>query len=113
MFVDPAVGVTEVLSWLREVAVIGGIITFGWKARGMYQTVDDFAESITKHMQRMERFAVRMETNHLRHIESYLYHLAKDAGRPTYDEPSASESLIEEAEMEPPQNVDHPDASTL
>ena len=26
MFVDPAVGVTEILSWLREVAIIGGIV---------------------------------------------------------------------------------------
>src|ERR1700678_1728105 len=105
MYVDPAVGVTEVLSWLREVAIIGGIVTFGWKARGMYQTVDEFACSITNHMKRMERFAVRMETNHLRHIESYLYHLAKESGLPTYPEPSASEAIIEAAELDPPENV--------
>jgi hypothetical protein len=70
MFSPPEIEVTAVLQWIREISIIGGILIFGWKARDIFQNVKDFTDAIRKHMTTMEAFAVRMETNHLRHIET-------------------------------------------
>ena len=102
MFVDPGTEVSVVLSWIRETAIIGGILVFGWRARGVFQTVKDFATSIQKHMQIMEAFALRMEMNHLRHIERYLFKLAKDRNLIAVVDPN----LVAFDDVQPPEDVD-------
>ena len=99
MFVDPGTEVSVVLSWIRETAIISGIVVFGLHARGAFQTVKDFATSIQKHMQIMEAFSLRMEMNHINHIERYLYHLAKDRNRVSLVNPD----LVAIDEIEPPE----------
>ena len=102
MFVDPGTEVSVVLSWIRETAIISGIVVFGWRARGVFQTVKDFATSIQKHMQIMEAFALRMEMNHLRHIERYLFKLAKDRNLIAVVDPN----LVAFDDVQPPEDVD-------
>ena len=106
MLLDPqftAQPVLAILEWIRELAIIGSIIIFGWKARDAFQSVKDFTSGINAHMTRMDAFAVRVESNHLRHIEQYLYHLAKNRNRTVAPE---SKFMVSEAvELEPPDDV--------
>lgn len=101
MFVDPGAEVSVILTWIREIAIISGIVVFGWHARGAFQTVKDFAASIQKHMEIMESFALRVETNHLRHIEKYLYKMAKDRNRVSLVDPD----LVAFEDVQPPEDV--------
>ena len=102
MFVDPSNAVTTALAWIREASIICGIVVVGWHARGVYQTANDFVDSVKSHMKTMEGFALRMETNHIKHIEQYLYLLAK--GKLVLSEPD----LVSAEDVRPP---DPPDAS--
>jgi hypothetical protein len=98
--------VLAVLQWIRELAVIGVIIVFGWRARGVFEYGKNFSDDIRKHMKRMDSFAVRVEANHLRHIEQYLYHLAKN--RNITVDPESQITVSEATELEPPEDVTHP-----
>lgn len=69
---DANLTVTTVLDWARELAIIGGVIIFGWHARGFYQSVADFKDSIVDFMGFMRGFADRLEHNHFHHIEESL-----------------------------------------
>lgn len=79
MFVAPDIAITEVLAWIRELAVITGIVLFGWNARKVYQFFVDaydgakcFMGDVRLHMKIMEGFALRVEHNHLSHIEKTM-----------------------------------------
>ena len=104
MFVDPGTAVTTALAWIRETSIICGIVVVGWHARGVYQTADDFVESVKTHMKTMEGFAFRMETNHLKHIEQYLYRLANE------QRPTSEPDLVAAEEIQPPDPVEPPNA---
>jgi len=119
MFVDPGTAVTTALAWIRETSIICGIVVVGWHARGVYQTVDNFVEAVKTHMKTMEGFALRMEgfalradgfafraeTNHLKHIEQYLYRLAINGPRPI-----SNPDLVAAEEIQPPDPVEPPNA---
>ena len=78
MIGNPEQSITMVLSWLREVTIIGGIAVLGWKSRGAFQSVLDFKDRVVLHMTTMEGFAKTVVENHLEHIERDL---AKLSGR--------------------------------
>lgn len=112
MFVDPGTAVTTALAWIREISIICGIVVVGWRARGVYQTVDNFVEAVKTHMKTMEGFALRMEgfalraeTNHLKHIEQYLYRLVINGPRPI-----SNPDLVAAEEIQPPDPVEPPNA---
>lgn len=97
--------ISYVISWARDLGVFGVTIVIGWNARGIYQKIDDFTTDIRDHMKRMDAFAVRMETNHLKHMESYLYRLAKSCQE-------IAPSMAMPEDLDPPQEVD-PHASSF
>lgn len=83
--------VTTVLAWMRECAIIIGILVFGWKARDSFQAIVDFKNCVTEFMIDMRQFAHSVETNHLEHIQKALEKIADaEQSRPNYSpsEPS-------------------------
>lgn len=115
MFVDPTLAVTDALLWIRELGTIGLIILVGWNARAGFQFVKDFYKSaqhfmstVQVHMSTMEAFAKRVESNHMKHMEQYLYKIAKDRNITSLVAPVA----VEEDDLEPPTEDGH-DASSL
>jgi hypothetical protein len=76
----PAQEISYVIGWVRDLGIFGFVLVVGWNARSIFQEVKDFTKDIRGHMKRMEKFAFRMETNHIRHIELYLCALAKNQG---------------------------------
>jgi hypothetical protein len=110
MLVDPqfsAEPVSAVLQWLRELAVIGAIIVFGWHARSAFQYVKDFTTEIREHIKRMDAFVIRVESNHLRHIEDYLYRLAKDRNITAVVDPGYIAMNHETTDkLEPPDSIE-------
>src|ERR1700690_1750979 len=106
MYADPEMTVSTLLSWARDGVIILSIVTFGWKVRGVFQDAKDFISAIRKHMLKMEHFAYRLEMNHLKHMELYLYKLAKDRNLITMVDPL----FVESDDVPPPDNSD---ASTL
>lgn len=91
--------VTTILAWARELAIIGGILVFGWKARDAFQNIVDFQKCITDFMRDMRGFAHRVESNHIRHIEEYLFKIAKDRNIITVVPPD----VVETDDVDPPQ----------
>lgn len=83
---DPsALTVGQVLSDLRDISLILGMLALVWKARGAFDAVCNFTKRITEHMDSMDLFAKDMKqalssivNNHLRHIE---YDMKTVAGR--------------------------------
>jgi len=108
MFVDPSTAITDALVWIREIAVISGIAIFGWKARDSWQDVKDFSSAVRSHMLKMEGFAQRVESNHMRHMERYLYVIAKDRNKTAIVEPE----LVAFNDVPPPVE-DEADANTI
>ena len=105
MYLSPEIQVTSILGWLRELSIITGIVVFGWKSRGAFQSVTDFVEAIQKHMLFMEAFATRMESNHLKHMELYLYRLVKNSRATALRDPD-----LVAADEVPPPDEDLPNA---
>ena len=99
MYVDPELTVSAILSWLRDAGILVAIAVFGWKARGAFQEVSDFANLIRNHMVRMEAFVVDVKSNHLFHIEQYLYDIAKDRNQVSLINPGAA--VVEERVLPP------------
>jgi hypothetical protein len=103
MFLNSEPAVTAILSWLRDTGILVAIMVFGWKARGIFQAVEDFTDSIREHMMKMEAFAARMEANHLRHIEQYLYRIARDRNQVALVSPEA----VAAEDIQPPEDDSH------
>jgi hypothetical protein len=78
VLISPELTVTAVFSWLRDAAIVYGVFKAVWNTRGWYQAAKDFKQCILEHMSTMEGFAHRAEVNHFRHMEEYLYKIAKD-----------------------------------
>ena len=72
---------TEVLSWAREISIIGAIVGASWKARGAWDDVVKFFDRLVNHMTRMENFADMVINNHLLHIERDLAEMARTQAR--------------------------------
>src|SRR5271154_2153257 len=70
------INIGEVISSLRDLSIFGIVITFVWKARGVYETVQSFFTRVIKHMDTMEEFAQVAVKNHLQHMERDLRVLA-------------------------------------
>lgn len=77
------VPIEQVFAIFRDGAIIIGICTLGWKARGLYQSIADLIHRSIAHMDVVESGLKRMEdnmhillTNHLRHIEADLKSLS-------------------------------------
>lgn len=67
---------TNVLVWARELSIIGVLVGFSWKARGMWDAGERFVNRIIEHMDKMELFATTVQNNHLQHMEDSLNLLA-------------------------------------
>jgi hypothetical protein len=102
VFSSPELTVSAVFSWLRDAAIIYGILKIVWNSRGIYQGFKDFKTAILSHMKKMEGFAYRAETNHFKHMEEYLYLIAKDRNLITIMPPDA----VGANDVEPPENQD-------
>jgi len=70
--------VTDVLSALRDVAVIGGVLSLVWKARGMWEDGRQFIKSIKVFMETMSASTQTILNNHLFHIEQSGEQIKKD-----------------------------------
>ena len=79
MPVDQLYTLSTVFSCLRDAALIWAVFKGVWGARGKYQDILNFAAAIRAHMTLMEAFALRVETNHLAHIEDYLKERRRDS----------------------------------
>lgn len=99
---NPEQVISYVISWARDLAIFGGTIVFGWKARDIFQDMKDFVNEIRQHMKRMDAFALRLETNHLKHMEEYLYVLAKDRNLITV----VKSNEVQVNDVDPPESVD-------
>lgn len=105
---SPAQAVSFVLTWLRDLSIFGVVLMFGWKSRDLWQDVKDFANAVRAHMKKMEGFALRVENNHMRHMERYLYQMAKDRNITSVVDPDLIAQVTEP--VEPPEEDEH-DAS--
>lgn len=73
----------ELLSNLRDITVILGTLTIGWKLRSWLQPLYDFFKRANKffelsesHIQRVESGMQVLLNNHLSHIQSDLGHIS-------------------------------------
>ena len=103
----PAQEISYVISWVRDLGIFGFVLVVGWNARSIFQEVKDFTKDIRGHIKRMEKFAFRMETNHIRHIELYLRAIARNQGLDLPIEPAISDDV--QALL----NEDEPNASSV
>ena len=83
MFDPSAVTIGQVSSTVRDLSIVAVLVSVSWKARGMYETVTDFFERTTKHMDVMESGMKTLLTNHLAHIEADLSKMAHRQVRAT------------------------------
>lgn len=105
---SPEQAVSFALMWLRDLGIFGVVLTFGWKSRDVWQDVKEFTGAVRTHMKKMEGFAYRTETNHMRHMERYLYQMAKDRNITSLVDPDLIAEVTEP--VEPPIEDGH-DAS--
>jgi len=105
---SPALDITYVVSVLRDLGIFGTVLFVGWNARGVFQDMKDFTSTIRKHMTKMEGFAYRVETNHMKHMERYLYQMAKDRNITSLMDPDLVAEITEP--VAPPEEDGH-DAS--
>jgi hypothetical protein len=78
MYFDPAqLTLGQVSSTLRDLTVIGVLLTVAWKSRGLYDDAKNFFERLTDHMDAMELGMTTLLSNHLTHIEADLKNLAQ------------------------------------
>ena len=73
----------EVISSLRDIVFILGVLTIGWKIRSWIQPIIEFFERANEFFDRSEAHIERVESgmkvllnNHLSHIQSDLGHLS-------------------------------------
>jgi hypothetical protein len=102
MYVDPELTVSTFLGWVRDATIIFGVVAIGWKSRGIVEDVKGFATLVRTHMLKMEVFTHRVETNHMKHIETYLYKIAKDRNLITILPPDS----VEADDVPPPEDLD-------
>jgi hypothetical protein len=73
MYLDPAqLTLGQVSSALRDLTVVGILLTVAWKSRGVYDSAKGFLERLTTHMDVMEGGMKTLLTNHLTHMEQDL-----------------------------------------
>ncbi len=72
MFDPASLTLGQVSSALRDFSIVGVLVVGAWKARGIYETIANFFERMTKHMDVMETGMTTLLTNHLAHIEADL-----------------------------------------
>lgn len=89
MFDPSAVTLGQVSSTIRDLSIVAVLVSVTWKARGMFESVTDFFERTTKHMDTMEAGMNKLLTNHLAHIEADLSKMAHRQVRATDIEQSA------------------------
>ena|ERR1700722_9449601 len=101
---SPAETISLALAWLRDLTIFGFVLLAGWKSRDLWQDVKDFTTTIRAHMKKMERFAYVVEHNHMKHMQQYLFQIAKDRNIITV----LPEQTIEEITdpVEPPEDED-------
>jgi hypothetical protein len=99
---SPVLDISYVVSVLRDLGIFVTVLIVGWNARSWFQDVKDFTTSISRHMTKMEGFAYRMEHNHAKHIQEYLYQIAKDRNIITVMDPEIIADVTDP--VDPPEN---------
>jgi len=88
MFDPSTMTVSQVISALRDIGFLIGMIYIGWNARSIVQPLLDLFKQAKSHLDRSDIFMTKMEIsmstllmNHLKHIEADLKTLSgrKDA----------------------------------
>jgi hypothetical protein len=105
----PAQDISYVISWIRDLGIFGIVLTIGWNARAWFQEAKDFTVTIRQHMVKMEHFAFVMENNHAKHIQQYLYLIAKDRNVTSLVDPN----LVSYDPMPPPEEGGEENASRV
>ncbi len=72
MYDPTTLTVGAVISAIRDIGFIAGLVVFGWKVRDWVQPLVKFFERADKHMDIMESGMNALLTNHLKHIETDL-----------------------------------------
>lgn len=67
-----------IIDCVWKLAVIAGITTVAWRARGIWDDAKDFLTRVEEHMNSMEKFAQTVMSNHMYHMQEYLRQLAED-----------------------------------
>jgi len=83
MFDPASITLGQVSSALRDLTVIGFLLTISWKSRGVYEAAKNFFERLTTHMQIMEQGMSTLLNNHLAHIETDLRSMTQHQVRAT------------------------------
>jgi hypothetical protein len=86
MFDPASITLGQVSSSLRDLTVVGVLLTISWKSRGVYEAAKNFFGRLTTHMDVMERGMNTLLTNHLSHIEADLRKMTHRQVRATDDE---------------------------
>ena len=76
MFDPSTLTLGQVSSALRDLTVVGVLITASWKSRGLYDEGKNFLKRLMTHMDTMEAGMNTLLSNHLVHIESSLNSMA-------------------------------------
>jgi len=85
----------EAISSIRDIVVVIGVLTFGWKIRGWVQPGIDFFKMATLFMVDMRRDMHTLLNNHLLHIESDLRHMS---GRKPERKPEHIDYILDSTE---------------
>lgn len=68
--------VGQLISYGRDLAVAGTVISVGWKIRGGWEEIRHFIRRITEHMEKVEDGMQVLLDNHLKHIQGTLERIA-------------------------------------
>lgn len=86
MFDPASFTLGQVSSVLRDFSIVGVLVVGVWKARGVYETIANFFERMTRHMDVMETGMQTLLINHLAHIESDLKTMVGRKDEPPFGE---------------------------
>jgi hypothetical protein len=81
MFDPSQLTLGQVSSFVRDFGIVGTLIVFSWKMRGVYEAVTQFFTRTMKHMDVMEQGMNTLLTNHLAHIETEVVKMANNQAR--------------------------------
>lgn len=76
MFDPSSMTVGQAISHIRDIVVIAGVLSTGWKLRGYLQKLLDFGNRCYEHMTYMEAGLNTLLNNHMKHIEADLKTIA-------------------------------------
>jgi len=87
--------VSEVVTIVRNVGILGTILVAGWKARALVQPIVDFFDDLKKLMKRATRHMDIMEESMGLLLDNHLAHIGENVSKVAHHQVRAS--LLEQA----------------